>query len=416
MSRTAVAVLGLYAATVAFLVALLASLFVAPMTAVGALGVVSGTALIAAYAAQIAESTAVFLAPLVASLAAGVPFRLLAEFEPAVRSAAPGRVSIEALQAVGGVVGIAALVVIALPLLLHRDAWRRLENATTVEDSSIRDALDAFAAPAPNRLNARTIDDDDPALCVFDDGRTAEIAITTGAVDVLDDRERDAVVARELARVVDRQTVASFWATALALGAARVVDPVATEPYKARAHGKVRLPFWFVAPLKFVTAIAVLALVFVLPSFVLAEYVPLSGTAITLAYAVGTVLAGFGIPRAADRLRRMTTSRTLESDEHGAVLAGDATALAAALQALHDAARADCHGGVSDGNDREAHGADHGIDPEDDPLAAFESLVECPSGHVPLDDRLEALDDVADRLDDRDHARPTATQPGNASS
>jgi len=415
VSRAAL-VLGVYALTVALSVGMLASLFVTPIASIGPLGPVYFTGVLVLFVLAFLQSISdpsqeadpvpvprwLLLAPVVLSVVATGSAVLVAEYEPLVRTVvggvpfvAPrvGAVSNTALQVGTAVLAFGVVVLVALPLLVRRRAWRTVEAATKggeqagVRPSEAHSLLevvdDPFLADVPNRVAVRTVAASRPAVYVFDDGRRATLAFTEGALDALSEREREAVVARELTRVVERAAVPSFWASALALAVGTAVDPVATEPYDARAGGTVRLPFWFVAPLKVLAAVVLLLLLFVVPVWLLSGFLPVSGPTLVVAYALGTVLVAFGLAKATARVaRRVATADVRTADEHGAALADDADALASALRTL-----------------RAARSERPRPDDADDVLGALGVLAHCPTDAVALDDRLAALEDVADRLD-----------------
>lgn len=420
MSRAA-AVLGLYALTVALLVAVLASVFVTPIATFGPLGPVYFTGALAMFVLPVFVSIYdalnepanvpgwLLLTPFALSIVATGAAVLVADYEPVVRTVVDG-FSLTVLQVGAAILAFTVIVLVGLPLVVRRRAWRRVHQATGTlespeglppdEDSPLGTVDDRFVADVPNRVDLRTVNDAAPGVYVVDDGRRAVLAFSEGALDVLSERERQAVLARELARVLERAAVPSFWASAISLAVGAALDPVATEPYDARAGGTVRLPFWFVAPLKLLAAVAVLLVLFVVPVWSLSALLPVSGPILVVAYATAVVLAAFGLAKAATWVaRRVATANVRTADEHGAVLADDADALASALRTLDEAREERSGSGEED----------------DGPLGALETLSDCPTDRVPLSERLDGLEDVGDRLDDRSSAAPAATT-GNASS
>ncbi|WP_227131056.1 hypothetical protein [Halorubellus salinus] len=393
------AVAALYAATLLAVAGLLASVLVAPMVQLGPLPVLFVAGYIALGALDSDGLEPKYVVPLGVCILVAGTYWGVGQLGPTLQfGGVVETVGLGAVQAAAAVLVVAVLVTVAVPLAVHRYAWRELRD-TAVTDVDRTDALaDRFAAHAPPRLDVAVLDDSDPAVYVVDDGRRAVLGFTAGATDVLDDHEREAVVARELTRVVDREALASFWASALAFAVSRLVDPVTTQVYDARAGGKVRLPYWFVAPLKLVAALLALFVLFVVPTGILGVVLDVNPFLVAFGYASGTLVTGFAITKAARWLARdIATDAVITADEHGAVLVGDAAPLAAALRKLHatdtdaatdELARDDDDGG--DDNDR-----------HEDTLDAFDGLVHFPTDRVAVADRLDALDAVADRLDDR---------------
>lgn len=406
-------VVALYAATVIAVLVVLASLLLPAMIAVHPFAILVPSGYLALGWLDEDENRPLYLVPLAVCLLAVGTFLGAGVLEPVVRSVdALAGVGLGTVQAGATVLVLAALVAVSLPVVVDWYAWTELDDTAMADATESTGIPDRFATHVPDRLSVVVLDDPDPAVYVVDDGRRAVLGFTAGATRVLDDRERDAVVARELTRVVDREAAASFWASALAFGAARLVDPISTPEYEARAGGKVRLPYWFVAPLKIVVAVLALFLCFALPIALLATIVGVNAFLLVLAYAVATVAAGFGLTTAARRLAHdLATDAVLTADEHGAVLADDPDALAAALRELHDVDRGDEHAATvapADGDAMTVGSARH-----EDTLDAFDGLVHFPTDRVPVAERLDALDDVAERLEDR---RSTRSTTGNASS
>ena len=401
-------VLALYAATVFTVLALFASILLPPMVVIHPFSILALSAYVALGALDAGDERPLYFVPLGVCLLAAVAFIGAGQLEPLVRSIDALRgVGLGTVQAAATVVALGALVAVTVPVVVDWYAWRELDDTAVADDTDAAGIPDEFEAHAPDRLSVVVLDDPDPAVYVVDDGRRAVIGFTAGASRVLDDREREAVVARELTRIVDREAAASFWASALAFGAARLVDPISTPEYEARAGGKVRLPYWFVAPLKIVGAVLALFLCFAIPIALLATILHVNAFVLVFAYAVATVAAGFGLTKAARRLAHdLATDAVLTADEHGAVLADDPDALAAALRKLHD-----CD--ATDGDEPDEDAATVGSARHEDTLEAFDGLVHFPTDRVPVDERLDALDDVAERLDDGSRTRSTA---GNASS
>jgi Zn-dependent protease with chaperone function len=416
-------VLALYAATVLAVLVLLASVLLPAMVVVHPFSILVPSGYVLIYALDTDYPRALFAVPFAICLFAVGAYVGAGELAPLVQSVdAVGNVGVGTVQAGATVLALAVFVAGSLPAVVDWYAWRELDAAARTDAGDSTRFPDRFAAHAPDRLSTVVLDDPDPAVYVVDDGRRAILGFTAGATRLLDGREREAVVARELTRVVDREAAASFWASALAFGAARLVDPISTPEYEARAGGKVRLPYWFVAPLKIVGAVLGLVLCFALPIALLATAIHVNAVLLVLAYAVATVAAGFGLTKAARWLANdLATDAVLTADEHGAVLGGDPEPLAAALRKLHAAdvsARTDdsTENGrlLDDGDDSiVASGESTAHDRQDDTLDAFGGLVHFPTDRVPVVDRLDALEDVADRLDDRRSTRPTT---GNASS
>jgi Zn-dependent protease with chaperone function len=406
-------VLTLYAATVLAVLALLASVVLAPMVTVHPFSVLfpSGYVLLGALEAD--DKRPLYAVPLGVCLLAVVAYVGASALEPLVRSVDALRaVGIGTVQVAATVVVLGALVAVTVPTVVDWYAWRELDDTAIADRADAAAIPERFAAHAPDRLSTVVLDDPEPAVYVVDDGRRAVLGFTTGATRLLDDREREAVVAREITRVVDREAAASFWASALAFGAARLVDPISTPEYDARAGGKVRLPYWFVAPLKVVGAVLALVLCFAIPVALLATVVDVDPFLLVFAYAVATVAAGFGLTKAARRLAHaLATDAVLTADEHGAVLADDPDALACALRKLHD--RDDDDDGVArTADDRHDDNAVH--ERHEDTLDAFDGLVHFPTDRVPLAERLDALDDVAERLDDRTGLSASAEPPNSS--
>ncbi|WP_227131055.1 hypothetical protein [Halorubellus salinus] len=344
------------------------------------------------------------LVPLVLSIVAAGPAilvggRPLFEYSNQV-------IAVTTIQLAASALALTAVVVPAIPVAARRRAWGRITDVTeatngpggALDDGESRlDGIgDSLPTDLPARLDVRRLDVREPAVYLFDDGRRAVLGFTDGALDALDDRERDAVVARGVVQVVERGAVPQFWASALALAVEYVLDPVATEAYDPRAGGKVRLPFWVVGPLKILVTVACLFVFFVLYVGSLSEYLPVSGLTLGLGYAIGAVVVGFGLSRTARWLAsHVATTHVVTVDERGAVFAEDAAALASALRTLDDATDAY----------REGHEDDDG-----DVLGALDVLAQCPTDRVPVDERVRALDRIEDRLRDaRDVAPERAT-------
>ncbi|MFC6953402.1 hypothetical protein [Halorubellus litoreus] len=320
---------------------------------------------------------------------------------------AVGGVSVSVSETVIPTVALCIVVLVALPLAVRRFAWRRV-NALAVEttasggdrpgERSVPDVGSTLDVAVPERLEFVTLDVDSPAVYLFDDGHRAVVAFTTGALDALSPRERDALLAREVARVVERAAVPQFWASALAHGVDYTLEPVTTRAYDARAGGKVRLPYWVVGPLKTAAVLVVLFLFVALHVWALASSLPVDPYLLSAAYAIGVPAVAFGLARVATRVADWTaTTHVVAADEHGALLADDARTLLAALRRLDDADRA----------------RDSREDDNEDALGTLDVLADCPTDRVPLEERLDALEDVADRLEDRPNVDVTA---GNASS
>jgi len=407
-SRWSLAVLALYVGTASALIAVFASTLVATLATFGPVPIVVLVPFYLFFALDWVGLDARTLSPLVVVAAAVLPFVAVGAYARTGQPLVAGY-PVETQQAAAATLGLVVLVAVALPLVVRWYAWRQFDDAT-VDDSSGADALASIDAVEPDRLSVRTFDDDAPAAYLVDDGRTAVLGLTRGARDALDDRERDAVVAREVTRTVDRAAVPAFWASALALAAGRVVRPISTPRYDSRAGGKVRLPYRFVAPLKVVGAVLALFLGYLVGTAALSVLAHVHLLALALGYAVGTVAAGFAVTRAADRLaREAVRERVLAADEHGAILTDDPGPLASALRTLHAT-----DDPASAGADRAAAGTDsHVLDDERDVLAA---LVDCPTDRVPLDERVAALDALDDSPADRpEHGRRESTTANTSS-
>ncbi|MFC6953403.1 hypothetical protein [Halorubellus litoreus] len=408
-------VAALYAATVLAVLALLASVLLAPMLTIHPASILVPSAYLALVTLEFDEDEdrKLYFLPLGVCLLAAGAFVGASELEPLVRSVdARSAVGLGTVQAAATVVVLGALVAVTVPVVVNWYAWRELDDTAVADDADGTRIPDEFTAHAPDRLSTVVLDDPDPAVYVVDDGRRALLGFTAGATKILDDREREAVVARELTRVVDREAAASFWASALAFAAARLVDPISTPEYEARAGGKVRLPYWFVAPLKIVGAVLALVLCFAIPIALLATILHVNAFLLVFAYAVATVAAGFGLTKAARWLAHdLATDAVITADEHGAVLADDPDALTAALRKLHDADATgeDAATIASDRGDEDA--ATVGSDRHEDTLDAFDGLVHFPTDRVPIEERLDALDDVAERLDERRGRSASAAAP-----
>lgn len=148
---------------------------------------------------------------------------LVAQYEQPIRVVVD-EVSTIGLQAGASVLGLTALALVGLPVLVHRHAWAHVDDATETATASLEDVSERFPVEVPDRVEIRTLDHPKPAVSLFDDGRDAVIAFTTGADDVLDDREREALIVRENSRIGERDAVPSFWASALALGVAERLE------------------------------------------------------------------------------------------------------------------------------------------------------------------------------------------------
>lgn len=404
-SRWSLAVLALYVATASALVAVFASTLVATLALFGPVPIVVLVPFYLFFALDWVGLDARTLSPLVVVAAAVVPFVAVGAYARTGRSLAAGY-PVETQQVAAATLGLVALVAVALPGVVRWYAWRQFGDAT-VDGPSGADALASIDAREPDRLSVRTVDDTAPGAYLVDDGHTAVLGLTTGARDALDDRERDAVLAREVTRTVDRAAVPAFWASALALAAGRVVRPISTPRYDSRAGGKVRLPYRFVAPLKIVSAVLALFLGYVVGTAALSALAHVNLLALALGYAAGTVAAGFAVTRAADRLAQAAASEhVLAADAHGAILADDSGALASALRTLH-ATDDPASAGASQTT---ANTDPHVIEDERDALAA---LVDCPTDRVPLDERLDALDQTP--ADGPDHARRESTTANTSS-
>jgi Zn-dependent protease with chaperone function len=394
-------VLALYATTVLAVLVLLVSVLLPPMVGLHPFSILVPSGYVLIYALDTDHPRGLFVVPFVVCLFAVGAYVAGGELAPVVQSVDGFRsVGVGTVQAGATILALGVLVAGTLPVVVNWYAWRELDDAASTDATDSTELPDRFAARAPDRLSTVVLDDPDPAVYVVDDGRRAVLRFTAGATRLLDDREREAVVARELTRVVDREAAASFWASALAFGAARLVDPISTPEYEARAGDKVRLPYWFVAPLKIVGAVLGLVLCFAFPVALLATLLHVNAVLLVLVYAVATVAAGFGLTKAARWLsQHLATDAVLTADEHGAVLAGDPEPLAAALRKLHAEDADDTDGTRTETDDEAATTA--ASDRRDDTLDAFDGLVHFPTDRVAVEDRLDALDGVADRFEDR---------------
>lgn len=353
--------------------------------------------------------------PLAFAVVVSVGGTLAAGTESVLREAF-GVVSAVLVETAGSTLALFVVVAVALPVAARRNAWQHIEasildadytgNRPDDHESSVADLGVTFDDVTPDRVEVRELDARAPAVFTFDDGCRAVIGFTTDALEVLSDSEREALVAREVTRVRQRTAAGSFWASALALGIADVLDLVTTEAYDSRAAGKVRLPYWVVGPLKIGAAIAVLFAFFAPHLWALASFLPVGGATLAAAYAIALLPIGVGLERTAAQLaRRQATTRVLAADEHGAILADDTLALASALRTLNDAI-------VERFGEREEStqldGITKGLDP-------FSALTDCPTNRVPLDDRIAALEALQNRLDDRPTRDPVGAR-SNASS
>lgn len=404
-SRWSLAVLALYVGTASVLIAVFASTLVATLALFGAVPVVVLVPFYLFFALDWVGLDARTLSPLVVVAAALLPFVAVGAYARLGRDVLAGY-AVETQQAAASVLGLVVLVAVALPLVVRWYAWRQFDDAT-IDRATDGAALAGLDAVEPDRLSVRTFDDDAPAAYLVDDGRTAVLGLTRGARNALDDRERDAVLAREVTRTVDRAAVPAFWACALALAAGRVVRPISTPRYDSRAGSKVRLPYRFVAPLKIVGAVLALFLGYLIGTAALSALAHVNLLVLALGYAAGTVAAGFAVTRAADRLAQATVGEhVLAADEHGAILADDPDALASALRTLHAT-----DDPASAGASQTAANTDpHILEDERDVLDA---LVDCPTDRVPLDERLDALDQTP--ADGPDHARRESTTANTSS-
>jgi hypothetical protein len=188
--------------------------------------------------------------------------------------------------------------------------------------------------------------------------------------------------------------VPAFWASALAFAAGRAVRPISTPRYDSRAGGTVRLPYRFVAPLKFVGAVLALFVGYLVGTAALSIPAHVNLLVLALGYAAGTVAAGFAVTTAADRLAHAAASEhVLAADEHAALLTEHPDALASALRTL-DAS----DGTATPGSDQDETSTDpHVLEDDRDVLQA---LVDCPTDRVPFDERIAALEALRERLQD----------------
>lgn len=424
MSRS-VAVLALYALVDGAVVAAFASLYVPVLAAWGPVGLLLANGVVTfllgigvAFLYELrlepgqdtedvaSERARVLLVPFALAVVASAPAILVPDYALVARTAFEG-VSATVVEPLVPTLALAVVVGVALPAAVRHSAWQRLD-AVGLESTEL-EVEDVTDSPGPNvaarldvgvldRLELATLDGETPAVYLVDDGRRAVVGFTTGALDVLSPREREALLAREVARVVERTAVPQFWAGALAAAADHVLEPVTTDAYDARAGGKVRLPYWVVGPLKTATGLAALFVFAGFHVWALASSLPVGALSLTAAYAVGTLAVAFWVARVATRVADWSgTTQVTAADRHGALLAGDATTLISALQKLDDANRP-----------RD----DAAADAEDD-VGALDVLADCPTDRVPLQQRVDALEAVAERLEDRGRPQSTA---GNASS
>lgn len=345
------------------------------------------------------------LVPLAMAIVAGLPAVLVPE-NALVVDRAFGGVSPSVVEMGISTLALAVVVAIPLPLWVRHGAWQRVNAVTQARprpgdapggESSIPAVGRTVDVAVPDRLEIARLDAEAPAVYLFDDGRRAVVGFTTGAFDALSPRERDALLAREVARVVERAAVPQFWASALAHDVDHVLEPVTTQSYDSRADGTVRLPYWVVGPLKTVTVLVVLFLYVALHVWALASSLPIDPLALAAAYAIGALVLGFGLRRAATRVAHWTaTKRVVAADERGALLADDATTLLSALRTLDEA-------------DRQGDG------PGDD-SGALDLLADCPTDRIPLDDRIDALDALDDTLDARTEPARRESTTANTSS
>lgn len=307
----------------------------------------------------------------------------------------------------GGLVAVAA---VAIPLAVRNDAWRTVD-AATVDRRPLAGAVpDRYADQVPNEVAFRELDARDPAALVFDDGRRECVALTTGGLAVLDDRERDAVLARELTRVVEGSATVSFWASAFAVATGSVARSLVTPTDVTGVGNQARNPHPLAPVAKVVTATVVLAVVYYLPAPILSSLVGWHPAVVAGGLAAVAVLGVLGLTGAATLLARRSARRNvLAADEAGAILAADAEGLGDALRALHaDATTVEDATGRGAAANREAEEYEVSVTANgrvtvgdgDRPLDAFGALAVCPTDLVALDDRERALDAVAARLGD----------------
>lgn len=318
--------------------------------------------------------------------------------------------SVFALRGLAGWGGLVVAAVVALPLAARAHAWRTVESNTVDARPLTAVVPERYADQVPERLPFRELDDATPAAYVFQDGRRAAVGLTTGALDALDDRERDALLAREVTRVVERTPVATFWASALAAGTAALVRPLATPSDVAGVGDQAANPHPLAPAAKLVAAPFVLALVYYLPATLLAVEVPLRPAILAGALAVLAVATAVGTAALSRRLaRRVARQDVLAADEAGAVLADDATGLGDALETLHEHATVRESGAPGDaaastGDEYRVSVSANGqvkVGGAGTTLDAFEALAHTPTDLVPLADRRRALATVAQRLEDR---------------
>ncbi|MCU4742062.1 M48 family metallopeptidase [Natronoglomus mannanivorans] len=221
------------------------------------------------------------------------------------------------LPAVAGVLVLAALLLV---LAQARYGYRRVlasVDATPVSgDGDDPDGLTdrvrrlALAADVPEPTVA-TVDAEDPNSFTVDDGRHATVVVTTGLLETLSDDELDAVLAHEIAHLVNRDaTVATVVATISAI----------SDSLFAREK---RLGEW----IRLLMAIgwhgSVIMLIVAGPVLLLClAFVLVSGVA-RLVLAVNGICTGLH-----------AQAREYAADSAAAELVGDPTALAAALETL----------------------------------------------------------------------------------
>lgn len=345
-----------------------------------------------------------------------VPALVVGQYDDVVRHVA-GNVTRLERKVVVTWLTITVVALVGLPFVARRLAWRTLDAATTTT-GSLSDVVPArYASQVPARLDVRELDVATPAVYAVDDGRRAIVYLTTGARDALDERTRDAVLAREVARGVERTAVAPFWPCALAAASRRLLDLLLATGDVAGVGDQSSRPHPLAALAKTAFACVVVAFGYYIPASLVASTQGSNPGVLAAVLGVRTVGLTVGTARVARVLARRTSRPSVRTpDEGGAVLADDATALKDAirtLQASQDPPR----------EDQDVQTYRHSISAsgqvrriERRVPAAFDPLAHCPTTMVPVQDRREALDEVADRLDETYASDTTDAVPANARS
>jgi len=256
-------------------------------------------------ARMVATIVALVVTTLVATLAVGVVVGLLVVAAGSVVLSAGTAVTVQVFL-VGGVLGTFAL----LGYVVHRERFAP-DYAVAVTGARRVDREDAPALVDVTRALAQQVDTPVPEVYLAPSeapfslvtgyrGRDAPLVVLTGLLDALDDRQVEAVVAHELAHVVNRDAAVMTGVGLLTMAASRVFE-LLRGPTVGVEHGRV-------SRASYADAVVIVGLSLAAP-----------------AWAVGRLL-GASLSRA----------REFAADRGAVALTGDPAALAGALSTIDD--------------------------------------------------------------------------------